>query len=175
MRPLAPKGPVVQENLGKVAASVTYEDLIKNPYDEALFEFYATSLLIKNTNGNETILGNPAIYNTVEVSPDKKYILLEKINKPFSYLVNAGGFPFTVVVADMNGKEVKTIAKIPSEELAPNGFDNVLDAPRNYNWKLDEPATLIWIEALDSGLIKKKMDYHDAIYTLSAPFTNRKL
>jgi hypothetical protein len=49
-KPLAPTGPTVQENLGKVAASVTYQDLIKNPYDEQLFAFYGTSQLIKNTN-----------------------------------------------------------------------------------------------------------------------------
>ena len=48
---LAPKGPTVQQNMGKVAASATYQDLIKSPYDEQLFEFYTTSQLVKNTNG----------------------------------------------------------------------------------------------------------------------------
>ena len=37
--PVAPDGPVVQQNLGKVAASRTYQDLIKNKYDEALSGF----------------------------------------------------------------------------------------------------------------------------------------
>ena len=37
--PVAPDGPVVQQNLGKVAASRTYQDLIKNKYDETLFRF----------------------------------------------------------------------------------------------------------------------------------------
>ena len=40
---LAPNGPTVQQNMGKVAASATYQDLIKSPYDEQLFEFYTTS------------------------------------------------------------------------------------------------------------------------------------
>ena len=173
-KPLAPKGPVIQENLGKVAASRTYQDLIKNPYDEALFEFYATAQLIKNINGTETKIGSAAIYNDINISPDKKYILLQKINKPFSYLVTAGDFPATVLITDINGKEIKTLAKLPSGELAPTGFDNVLNAPRNYNWKQDEAATITWIEPLDSGLIKKKMDYHDIAYTLPAPFTTPK-
>ena len=50
-KPLMPKGPAVQENIGKAAPSRTYEDLIKSPYDEQLFEFYATSQLVKNVNG----------------------------------------------------------------------------------------------------------------------------
>jgi dipeptidyl aminopeptidase/acylaminoacyl peptidase len=174
VKPLAPKGPVIQENLGKVASSATFQDLIKSPYDEQLFEFYATVQLIKNTHGNETAVGSPAIYGDVNISPDRKYLLLRKINKPFSYLVTAGGFPSSVSIADINGKEIKTLAKLPSRELAPRGFDNVLNAPRSYNWKQDEPSTIMWIEPLDSGVMSKKMDYHDVAYTMPPPFNSKK-
>ena len=170
-KPLAPKGPVVQQNLGKVAASATFQDLIKSPFDETQFEFYATTQLIKNTNGVETKIGSPAIYGSVEVSPDKKYLLIRRTEKPFSYLVTAGGFNSTVMITDMNANTVKVLAKLPSSELAPRGNDNVLNAPRNYGWLNNSPATVRWIEPLDSGMIKNKMDYHDAAYTLAAPFT----
>ncbi|GAB2812380.1 S9 family peptidase [Ferruginibacter profundus] len=170
-KPLAPKGPTVQENLGKVAASVTYQDLIKNPFDESQFEFYGTTQLVKNTNGTETKIGTPAIYSSVNISPDKKYVLIERIDKPFSYLVTAGGFNSTMLITDMKGSIVKQLAKLPSSELAPTGNDNVLNAPRGFNWLDNSPATVQWIEPLDSGLIKKKMDFHDAAYTLAAPFT----
>ena len=170
-KPLAPKGPVVQQNLGKVAASVTFQDLIKSPFDEAQFEFYGTTQLIKNTNGVETKIGSPAIYSSIEISPDKKYMLVEKIDKPFSYLVPAGGFNSTMLVTDMNAATVKVLAKLPSSELAPRGNDNVLNAPRGYNWLNNFPSTVQWIEPLDSGMIKNKMDYHDAAYTLASPFT----
>jgi len=170
-KPLAPRGPVVQQNLGKVAASVTYQDLIKTPFDESLFEFYGTTQLVKNTNGIETKVGAPAIYSSVNISPDKKYLLVEKIDKPFSYLVTAGGFNSTMLITDMNGAVVKQLAKLPSSELAPTGNDNVLNAPRGYDWLDNTTATVRWIEPLDSGLIKKKMDFHDVAYTLAAPFT----
>lgn len=170
-KPLAPKGPVVQQNLGKVAASVTYQDLIKTPFDETQFEFYATTQLIKNTNGVETKIAAPAIYSSVSPSPDKKYLLVERIDKPFSYLVTANGFNSTMYITDAAGKEVKTLFKLPSSELAPRGNDNVLNAPRGFGWLNNSPATLRWIEPLDSGLIKNKMEYHEAAYTLAAPFT----
>ncbi len=170
----APKGPVVQENLGKVAASATFQDLIKTTYDEKLFEFYGTIQLIKNVNGAETKVGMPAIYSTVSSSPDKKYLLIRRIDKPFSYLVTAAGFNSTMLITDINGKEIKLLAKLPSRELAPTGNDNVLNAPRGYDWLDDEPASIVWIEPLDSGLIKNKMDFHDAAYTLKAPFTEPK-
>ncbi len=170
-KPLAPKGPVIQQNIGKVAASPTYQDLIKSPYDEQLFEFYTTSQLVKNTNGIETKIGIPQIYSDVTLSPDKKYFLVKKIDKPYSYLVTVSGFNSTILVTDVDGKLVKMIAKLPSNELAPTGYDNVLNAPRGYNWVNTLPSTLSWIEPLDSGLIKKKVAFHDAAYILPAPFT----
>jgi len=170
-KPLAPKGPTVQQNLGKVAASVTYQDLIKSPYDEQLFEFYGTTQMISNNNGVEKKIGPAGIYNSFDASPDNHYFLVERIDKPFSYLVTAGGFNSTVYITDATGKTVKELAKLPSSELAPSGYDNVLYAPRAHSWLDNEPATVSWIMPLDSGLIKKKVDYHDAAYTLSAPFT----
>src|ERR1019366_9451003 len=38
-----PTGPVVQENEGRATPAPTYEDLLKTPIDERIFEFYATS------------------------------------------------------------------------------------------------------------------------------------
>lgn len=172
-KPLAPKGPVIQQNLGKVAASVTYQDLIKSPYDEQLFEFYATSQLIKNINGLETKIGQPIIYSSYDISPDSKYLLIERIDKPFSYLVTAGGFNSTVYVSDMSGKLISTVDKVPSSELAPSGYDNVLNAPRSHQWVNSLPSTISFIEPLDSGFIKKKVDDHDALYFLAVPFDRK--
>jgi dipeptidyl aminopeptidase/acylaminoacyl peptidase len=168
-----PSGPAMQENIGKVAPSRTFEDLIKSPYDEQLFEFYATSQLVKNTNGTETKIGQPAIYASINISPDKKYLLTRELKKPFSYLVPAFGFASTISIKEMNGKLVKHLADLPSSELAPSGFDNVQNIPRGFDWRDDEAATVVWIMPLDSGMIRKKMDFHDAVYELAAPFTTQ--
>jgi hypothetical protein len=170
-KPLLPKGPSMQENMGKTAPVRTFQDLIKTPYDEDLFAFYGTTQLVKNNKGIETPIGKPAIYTAVNVSPGKNYLLQRTVSKPFSYLVPAFGFTSTLLVTDMKGTLVKKIADLPSAETSPSGFDNVQNTPRNYDWKDDEPATITWVQALDSGLIKNKMPYHDAVYALAAPFT----
>ena len=162
----APAGPVVQENLGKAAASRTYQDLIRNAYDEALFDHYGTAQLVKNDLTKETPLGEPAIYRSFSLSPDKKYILVSTINRPFSYLVPANGFPHTVAVIDLNGQTVKTLAKNPSSEGQPIGFDDVVTFPRNYSWKDDEASTITYVQALDNGLGRKKAEFRDALYAL---------
>lgn len=166
----APTGPVIQENLGKEAASRTYQDLIKNPYDEALFDFYAT-VQLKRTDGKT--IGEPAIFNSFDLSPGNQYLLTEILKKPFSYLVPAYGFAKAITILDaQSGELVKTIAQNPSTETAPIGLDNVVDYARNYNWRNDQAATLYYVMALDKGIAKNEATFRDAVYTLEAPFTS---
>lgn len=169
-RPILPKGPTIQENLGKAAPSVTYQDMIKSPHDEAVFEFYGTSQLILHKNGLETNIGAPGIISSFSLSPDRNYLLMRTIRKPFSYLVPAGGFPSTVAITDVTGKVVKVLAELPSAETTPSGYDNTQNVPRGFDWRDDEKATVTWAEPLDSGLMKTNVPHHDAIYALSAPF-----
>ena len=168
-----PSGPTIQQNLGKVSPSATFEDLIKSPFDEKLFEFYGTSQLVINKNGVEEKVGNPMIYDVINLSPDKKYLLTKTINKPFSYLVTAGGFPSTESIKDLRGNTIKVLAELPSTESRPSGSDNTQNVPRGFSWRNDMASTIVWCMPLDSGLIKKKMDYHDEVYALSAPFTEK--
>lgn len=170
-KPAIPKGPAVQENYGKASPRPTFQDLIKSPYDEDLFSFYATTQLVKNTNGAETKIGQPAIYGFISPSPDKKYLLVRKVKKPFSYTVPANGFPADVLITDMTGKVIKQLADLPSSETAPSGNDNVQLVPRSFEWKDDEASTIVWCLPLDSGMIKKQVEYHDAVYALQSPFT----
>ena len=169
-KPITPKGPTIQQNLGKAAPSPTYQDLIKSPYDEQLFQFYATAQLVLNKNGVETLSGKPCILSSFSLSPDKKYLLQKQLQQPFSYLVTANGFPSKMLVTDLTGKIVKVLAELPSTEGTPSGYDNTQNVPRSFDWRDDEAATITWAEPLDSGLIKKQAEYRDAIYAISAPF-----
>jgi dipeptidyl aminopeptidase/acylaminoacyl peptidase len=168
---ITPKGPTVQENLGKAAPSPTYQDLIKSSYDEDLFQFYTTAQLVQNRTGVEVNIGAPAIYTLVSTSPDKKFLLTRTINKPFSYLVTANGFPSSIRVLDRSGKVVKALFNLPSAEGTPSGYDNTQNVPRAFEWRDDEAATVVWAQPLDSGLIKKEVAHRDAVYGLAAPFT----
>jgi dipeptidyl aminopeptidase/acylaminoacyl peptidase len=169
--PLVPSGPVIQENLGKAAPSRTYQDMLKNTHDEALFEFYASGQPVMNKGGVEVKFGKPGIYSALNASPDKKYFMVRQIQKPFSYLVPVNGFPATVSITDATGKVVKVLATLPSSETAPSGFDNIQNIPRAFSWRADQPATAIWSEPLDGGLYATKVEFHDAVYSLAAPFT----
>lgn len=146
-----PKGPVVQSNeIKKKKAPVrTFQDLLKNKYDEELFIFYATSqlMMVDAAAKQVTPIGKPGIIWRFSASPDGNYILVEKIKQPFSYLVPHRYFPQSIEVWDINGNPVKTIADIPLAESTPRGFDAVRKGPRSFDWRADAPAVLSWVEA----------------------------
>ncbi|MET0242474.1 MAG: hypothetical protein ABW174_03355, partial [Flavitalea sp.] len=170
-KPLAPTGPVVQESKGKMAASRTYQDLIKSPYDEAMFEFFSKSQLKKITvaSGAIAAVGKPDIFGNWDLSPDKQYMLVRTISKPFSYLVPWNGFPHVMKVIDAtSGVDVKVLANNPSSEGQPIGFDDVAEHPRNFSWKSDDPSTVLFVQALDKGLGKSKAEYRDALMATTA-------
>ncbi|MCW5911958.1 MAG: S9 family peptidase [Cyclobacteriaceae bacterium] len=167
-----PAGPIVEENLGKKAPSRTYQDMLKNPHDEAAFDYYAQSdLILKNINGTEKTLSTKSIHADFNPSPDGKLILSEIIQRPYSYLVPARLFPTTVSVIDLNGKLVKEITKIPLLDYIPTGFSATQREPRSHNWRADKPATLVWVHAQDGGDPKAKADIRDKVFTWDYPFS----
>ncbi|HEY0653337.1 MAG TPA: prolyl oligopeptidase family serine peptidase [Chryseosolibacter sp.] len=166
-----PAGPVIEENLGKKAPNRTYQDLLKSPYDEALFEYYATSeLVLKNIGGEEKVI-SAGIHTGASLSPDNNLILVKKLHKPFSYLVPFNRFPQRVQVIDRSGALVKEVIDIPLTDNIPNGFNAVQVGPRGHAWRADKPATLFWIEAQDGGDPKVKVDTRDKVFEWNAPFT----
>jgi len=44
---------------------------------------------------------------------------------------------------------------------------------RNYQWHPNEPATLVWAEALDDGNPNKKVPFRDRLMTLKTPFNGQ--
>jgi dipeptidyl aminopeptidase/acylaminoacyl peptidase len=170
--PLAPSGPVIQETSGDAAPSRTYQDLLSNPHDEALLEYFMnTQVMLIDLEGNQKGLGKTGMIKSMGLSPDGNFLTVSLIQKPFSYLVPASRFPYNVEIWDIDGKHVKTLAQIPLDEVRPTGFDATVTGPRSISWRADKPATLYWVEAQDEGDPKVDMEEREIIYTLSAPFT----
>lgn len=173
--PLAPTGPIIQETSGNAAPSRTYQDLLANPHDEALFAYFMDAqLMLVTLDGSMTPVGKPGLVKSMLLSPDKAYLLVETIQKPFSYLVPADRFPYTVELWNSTGNLLKTIAQIPLDEVRPSGFDATVSGIRSVNWRADVAATLYWVEAQDKGDSKVKVTERDHVYTLAAPFSGEK-
>jgi len=169
--PAVPLGPKIQASTGKPAPIRTLQDLLQNAQDERLYEYYATAqLTLVDVAGHGTrAVGAPALFSEVAPSPDGKALLVGLIHKPFSYLVDAGDFPVTLQVWNLQGQARHTLGQLPLADGIP--IEGVRTGPRRVQWLPSAPATLAWIEALDGGDPKAKVPHRDCLKTLAAPFT----
>ncbi|MFT7424368.1 MAG: hypothetical protein ACI9O5_000301, partial [Algoriphagus sp.] len=174
-KPSAPAGPIIQESTGEASPNRTYQDLLSNPHDEKLFAFFIDSqIMLVDLNGNKQPIGPSGMIKSIDLSPDGKYLMIDLIKKPFSYLVPASRFPYDVEIWEKSGKKVKTVAQIPLDENRPTGFDATVTGPRNISWRADKGAMLYWVEAQDEGDPRNDVKDREIVYTLDAPFTGEK-
>lgn len=166
-----PAGVIVQESYGRPAPARTYEYLLQGPGDEALFEHYFTDqITLVGLDGRLTPVGQPGIHTRVTPSPDGSYLLVETVQRPYSYQVPMDAFPSRTEVWSLNGKILREIRNSHVAEEAPSARDAVLPGIRNVSWRSDAPATLVLVEALDSGNPRKSVPKRDQVSLLSAPF-----
>ncbi|XP_012437967.1 probable glutamyl endopeptidase, chloroplastic [Gossypium raimondii] len=169
-KPLVPSGPKIQSNEQKTIVQVrTFQDLLKDEYDEDLFDYYATSqLVLASLDGKVKEVGSPAIYTSLDPSPDEKYILISSIHRPYSFIVPCGRFPKKVDLWTADGNFVRELCDLPLAEDIPIASNSVRNGMRSLNWRADKPSTLYWAETQDGGDAKVEVSPRDIVYTQPA-------
>lgn len=145
-KPLTPAGPRIQSNEQKLLVqNRTYQDLLKDKHDEDLFDYHTTvQLILVTLDGKTQSIGSPAIYTSVDTSPDANFLLVEYLHRPYSFIVPCGRFPKKVEVWRRNGEFVKEICDLPLAEDIPITFNSTRKGRRGVNWRSDKPASLYW-------------------------------
>lgn len=168
-----PLGPTVSTSIGEVSQLRTYQDLLKNPQDEANFETLTQAELYSiDLNGNQVKFLESAIYTQRSFSPDGQYLLVTQLTRPFSYVVPYRNFPQVSSVYDLSGKLIKQVNETPLIEVQPRGFASTRKGKRYMNWRSDLGSSLTFVEALDEGDATKQVEYRDELFTWAAPFNN---
>ncbi len=196
----APKGPIVQESFGKRGSYRTYQDLLKTPYDEAVFEYLATSVFsVYDGNATRTI-GEKGVIKSFDLSPDGQYMIVSTTHKPYSYSSTYSSFPSkSEIWSTSTGEVVKVLRDLPKkpEKNDAKPADKDKKEPRKpsksgYAWRTDKGAVLTWTETLpsddnkdedndrrpgrdaddqeDKDKDKPERTWYTAIYQCEAPF-----
>ena len=166
-----PIGPRISSNDGKKAQNRTYQDLLKNRIDEHNFEQLALSEIHKvNLYGKKTLWQESDMYRNISFSPNGEFVMVTKIQKPFSYLVPYSRFPSKTIIYTKSGDTVRTLVEVPLIEDLPKGFMAVRNGKRNFSWRNDKPSSVYYSIALDEGDPENKVSFRDEIFQLDAPF-----
>ena len=170
IEPAAAEGPLVQEAHGERTPLRTYQDLLESAYDDALFEYHAASelALVGLAGGEPRRFGASALYSSTDVATGGEYVLVSRVLRPYSRSQGVYGFPNAVEVLDLEGRLVHRVAQFP--ELANVPIEGVRTGPRGVQWSPHEPATLLFVEALDGGDPRKEAAERDRWMRHDAPF-----
>ena len=165
-----PTGPSILENLGKRNTARTYQDLLKSPHDEALFDYYGASELSSIALDGKLTVITSGLIRAFQPSPDGEFVLVQLIRRPYSYSVPMSRFPLRTEIRDVRdhgaGKVVKVLSDLAlseNEELDP---DAVRKGPRQYTWRGDAPATITWVQPLEG----RRNGLGDQLFAMAAPF-----
>lgn len=187
-----PTGPLIQENTGATKPARTYQNLLKSPYDDDIFEFYTTHRLcvcsVANDDSQEYAIQDldsvGHTYASVDLSPDGTKLLVYITQKPYSRLVPARRFAVSVQVWDLRNSLINInesvqvfsrdqVCVVPAQESKHISFDARPKGPRGIKWHWLESATLVYCEALDGGdprVTNLGPDaYRDAIFLVRGP------
>lgn len=173
---VVPTGPEIKDATdGASGASSTYEarDLLASPEDEALFEYYATAqlVLVDLAEDTQRKVGPRAVLGGVDVAPDGRHVLYSQLTAPWSRVVAWTRFARDVKVLDLADGSSRTLVHLPAAERVP--VHGVPTGPRGHGWRANEPATLLFSEALDGGdWANDKASHRDRVLMWRAPFND---
>lgn len=166
-----PHRPIVRVSDGGKASNRTFQDLLGSPLDDANFEALTTSELVRvPLRGAAGRWAGPAMYRSMQFSPDGSYLLVDTLQRPFSHRAPLDRFPAHHELLDRTGKAVLTVAQLPRSDNLPRGRMAVHGGRRELGWRADAAATLVWVEALDGGDPANTVPFRDALYAWAAPF-----
>jgi len=168
-------GPEIKESIEGKGESSSYEarDTLSSPEDEALFDYYATAQLATVDAASSQVrpVGRPGVIAGVSGAPDGEHVLVETLKKPYSYVTTYERFARDVNVLDVRTGQSATIASLPLADRVP--VHGVPTGPRDFEWRDNAPATLIWPEALDQGDWKVNVPHRDKVMMWTAPFSGK--
>ena len=174
-RAAVPPGPEIKDATGDSGESSTYEarDTLSSPEDEDQFEYWATSQLLRVDARSRKwkAVGTPGVIGDVDAAPDGRHVLVQTLQRPYSYVTTWTRFGHSMDVLDLENGKRYPIAREPAAESVP--VRGVPTGPRGYRWRANEPASLIFAEALDGGDWKNEVPQRDRVLQLRAPFNTR--
>ncbi|MCA9492034.1 MAG: S9 family peptidase [Myxococcales bacterium] len=168
LEPPVPFGPFVSESSGASAAS-TYEarDLLRTSFDDQLFSWWATSrvVLVDTHSGKFRTIGQSGPLADVTPSPDGKWLLVERLQGPWSHRTTWDQFTTRFELWDLLGNP-REAARRPMAENVP--IHGVPEGPRSVHWQQNTDATLVWTEALDGGDPTRDAQHRDRLMARNA-------
>ncbi len=170
-----PTGPVVRRTRAEPTPTPTYPNLLRDDHDETLFEHYTRSQVAELAEGRAPRpIGEPAMFESISLSPDGRHLLTTAIERPFSYITAYRGFPRRTSIMDRQGTVVATLDERPLQEGRSGPDSGGRAEPRGFAWRPDGTGVSYLKRAEANGDTgpsgQDPEDRPDRVMLLSPPF-----
>ncbi|REL38427.1 hypothetical protein DYD21_00280 [Rhodohalobacter sp. SW132] len=117
----------------------TYQSLLKDRHEADLLEHFVTGQLAKVGVNRRSInlIGEPVMFRSFDASPDGNHVIVQKTEKPFSYIVPASLFGWTEEIWDLNGTTLTELRKSDLRVGNPDADEFEDFGRRNIQWRPD--------------------------------------
>jgi dipeptidyl aminopeptidase/acylaminoacyl peptidase len=161
-RPDVAAGPLVRLwTDGVKSPQRNFWSLLEEPFDKELMKYYVTGqlALIDVRTRTARKIGQPAMIQSVDGSPDGQFFRVATMHEPFSYIVQYSAFGTTDELWDATGKKLAEVSKRalregPADTTGGGDFGGrggaANEAKRGLAWMPQGPG-LYYIEALPSA------------------------
>jgi len=150
-------GPAIQAVAkdARKAPGRTYQDLLKNEYDEAkLKHFLTTEVLCVDTRSLDANLVKQSaggrIIQSLQSSPCGQFVLAQ-LTTQFSYSVPIRRFGKDVQIWGLGSDSTVEVASLPVDDEIPLSYDACSRHPRSFHFHPVEDHTIVFAKAVDGG------------------------
>ncbi|TVP76103.1 MAG: S9 family peptidase [Gemmatimonadales bacterium] len=139
--PVAPTTPMIRVTSEDENRLRTYPSLLADPHEKDQLEYYTTGQLVRISvaDGSMEPIGEPAMFESVGVSPLGDFLRVRTTQRPFSYIVPVSQFGDVEEIWDLDGQSVLEIASRDVRKGVQGGGNNDDDEParRSLTWRPD--------------------------------------
>jgi len=135
--------PNIVELIDGAAATVTYTNLLRNNNDDLLLEHYCGAQLFQFDLDVEKSqdLSEPGLITAASLSPDGRYLMTERLERPYPRLLPIERFQKQLSILDLLSGELVLRIAAPGEAISTS----TPWGPRAAAWDPAQPARIIYV------------------------------
>ncbi|WP_069131143.1 S9 family peptidase [Rhodohalobacter halophilus] len=139
VRPETPSELIVRSTTDGNNSLRTYQSLLEDRFEGELLEYYITGQLVKIDTQNRRArnIGSPAMIRNVDAAPSGDHVIVQTIQKPFSYIVPVSRFGWTEEIWDLDGEALVTLRTSEANEGDSDEEYMEDNGRRNIQWRPD--------------------------------------
>ena len=140
--PVEPETPTmlqVKKTTKKENRLRTYQDLLEGHFESTLVEYHTTGQLARINVNNRRVknIGEPAMIQDIDPNPAGDYLIVERMKKPFSYIVPVYRFGSVEEIWNLDGEVVTELTQSEVNESVPDYEEEKNYGRSEIQWRPD--------------------------------------